>query len=314
MSMKIYADRDWVKENTASSWNELKDKPFYVEVDGEGNEIIHKLDPKYLPAISGSGVDVTAEVGQTIVVEKVDANGKPTKWKVAEYQPRTHWSEYVVLYEGIPEYDGEGGALVFTAPAPTIGNTYKVICNGAEYVCVCADSAVMGEPGAYVLGNVSAMMGTGDTGEPFFMTYVDGIWAGVMLDGTTSVNLTLKERQHTPIPVEYVSNAFPYYIEVTGDGTDESPYVCHDTVENVDAIFASGRTMFLRHRIYVDGVLGAEVRYFHSLSVMESIAGFNHTFIFVDVSTAIAVHKVIRLKAQDDGTYKVLAIEKEEPN
>ena len=32
MGMKIYADRDWVKENTASSWNNLKDRPFGTEV------------------------------------------------------------------------------------------------------------------------------------------------------------------------------------------------------------------------------------------------------------------------------------------
>ena len=32
----------------------------------------------------GSGIDVTAAVGQTIVVKEVDANGKPTKWEAAE--------------------------------------------------------------------------------------------------------------------------------------------------------------------------------------------------------------------------------------
>ena len=60
------------------------------------------LDPQYLPpnvakkkdiSQTGSSIDVTAEVGQTIVVEAVDENGKPTKWKAADYQSRTHWSE-----------------------------------------------------------------------------------------------------------------------------------------------------------------------------------------------------------------------------
>lgn len=33
----------------ASSWNDLKDKPFGTETDENGNETIHKLDAKYLP-------------------------------------------------------------------------------------------------------------------------------------------------------------------------------------------------------------------------------------------------------------------------
>lgn len=37
-----------------SSWNDLKDKPFYSETDEDGNETVHKLDAKYLPD-SGSG-------------------------------------------------------------------------------------------------------------------------------------------------------------------------------------------------------------------------------------------------------------------
>ena len=44
----------------------------------------------------GTSIDVTAEVGQTIVVKEVDENGKPAKWESAEYQPRTHWSEDVI--------------------------------------------------------------------------------------------------------------------------------------------------------------------------------------------------------------------------
>jgi hypothetical protein len=34
---------------------------------------------------TAGGVDVTAEVGQTIVVKEVDENGKPTKWKAVDY-------------------------------------------------------------------------------------------------------------------------------------------------------------------------------------------------------------------------------------
>lgn len=49
----------------------------------------------------GSGgsasIDVTASVGQTIVVEEVDATGKPTKWKAADF-PK-------IVVVSIKEYD-----------------------------------------------------------------------------------------------------------------------------------------------------------------------------------------------------------------
>ena len=300
--------------------------PITLKVTDSPSYVYDKLPEGYLPACvvksvngrepdgfgnvnvetaGGSGVDVTAEVGQTIVVEEVDANGKPTKWEAVDHQPRTHWTKDVVLYEGIPEYDGEGGALVFTAPAPTIGNTYKVICNGAEYVCVCADSAVMGEPGAYLLGNFSAFMGTGDTGEPFLMTYVDGTWAGMMLDGTTSVNLTLKERQHTPIPVEYVSNAFPYYIDITGSGTDESPCVCNDTVANVEAILATGREVIARiHYFNDEGIENAT--FFARLNFMALLdTGWNLFFLGDPLMGFRAEFVRVILTPNDSGMYDV---------
>lgn len=50
------------------SYNDLEDKPFYTEVDDNGNETIHKLDAKYLPNIGGGGghwvlVDYTGDHG-----------------------------------------------------------------------------------------------------------------------------------------------------------------------------------------------------------------------------------------------------------
>lgn len=41
-----------VQIDTTSSWNDLKDKPFYTETDADGNETVHKLDTKYLPSAS----------------------------------------------------------------------------------------------------------------------------------------------------------------------------------------------------------------------------------------------------------------------
>lgn len=55
----------------------------YVENNGNGGSS-GETEP---PTGGGTSIDVTAEVGQTIVVKEVDANGKPTKWESADYPP-----------------------------------------------------------------------------------------------------------------------------------------------------------------------------------------------------------------------------------
>jgi hypothetical protein len=85
----------------------------------------------------GSGIDVTAEVGQTIVVEEVDENGKPTKWKAADYQPRTHYTEGidVVLFEGVFNNRKNTAAYALEpAVSFTPGKKYTVTLDGVAYV------------------------------------------------------------------------------------------------------------------------------------------------------------------------------------
>jgi hypothetical protein len=64
---------------------------------------------KIASAGGGSSIDVTAEVGQTIVVEEVDGNGKPTKWKAAEYPPAPILFGEVVLTNANCSYQSEIG-------------------------------------------------------------------------------------------------------------------------------------------------------------------------------------------------------------
>lgn len=67
-----------------SSWNDLKDKPFYSETDEDGNETVHKLDAKYLPEY-----DVIVDVNtQTVTKGSYDGlrsiilNGEMPKGKI----------------------------------------------------------------------------------------------------------------------------------------------------------------------------------------------------------------------------------------
>ena len=53
----------------------------------------------------GAAFDITAEVGQTIVVEEVDDNGKPTEWEAADLP--SGGAEYDAVFEG--DYDHISG-------------------------------------------------------------------------------------------------------------------------------------------------------------------------------------------------------------
>lgn len=66
----------------ASSWNDLKDKPFYSETDADGNETVHKIDPKYLPAVGShwfmlNDGNVTASEGIYEALKNCLVNGVP---------------------------------------------------------------------------------------------------------------------------------------------------------------------------------------------------------------------------------------------
>lgn len=210
---------------------------------------------------SGEGgsasIEVTAEVGQTIIVEEVDAAGKPTKWRAADYQPRTHWSEWEeVLPDTTAEVDSEMGFAIIDGVNFLFiaGNSYKINYNGVEYICEAFE-----QEGAAGVGNYGLLTGTGDTGEPFALSTLDNgdgsYTLGVIpLDGSTTVTLSIAEAVNIPIPRKYLTNALPYYIEVTTttaeDGTKTMSIT--ETAAELKAIYNSGRTMIARERIRDD--------------------------------------------------------------
>ena len=96
-------------------------------------------------------IDVTAEVGQTIVVEEVDENGKPTKWKAMDYQPRTHWEETnkEILFEGTLRASSSIRGKIDNFYIE-IGKKYNVLLDGVLYENLTAfsdnlDSPTIGE-------------------------------------------------------------------------------------------------------------------------------------------------------------------------
>lgn len=90
---------DW-SQNDPSAPDYIKNKPFYTEVDDDGNEIVHKIDAKYMPEGSGSSsaqqdvdlvldynTDEPAIVSGSLdaVVQKILARQKPSITIYKEY-------------------------------------------------------------------------------------------------------------------------------------------------------------------------------------------------------------------------------------
>ena len=198
----------------------------------------------------GSGgsasIDVTATVGQTIVVEEVDANGKPTKWKSADYQEKICGEkEAVLLNETTVEIDPDMGmGYAVGNHLMEEGNTYTVKYNGTTYDCV----AVFTEVGI-TIGNLAAITGEGDTGEPFVIGSVndDGViaYAVFLLDGATSGTLSITGAEVVKIPDKYFSDATKVcYIEIyTEDGVN---YTTTATPKYLREQFARGRAISLK--------------------------------------------------------------------
>ena len=218
----------------------------------------------------GTSIDVTAEVGQTIIVKEVDANGKPTKWESAEYQPRTHWSEEkVILPETVVECseldedeDGLGDGF-FLGMLPefmmfTPGNEYKVTYNGVDYLCktihkkndsdeiwILGNSSLAGFDGGVVDAPFVLLMQRIDTGE--------GIEASGMIaniDGSTTVTLSIAETGYHTIPSEYLPKQ-QYTFEVSMESFN------YDDAGEKNKLFLSEiplallEAMYLRMPIYL---------------------------------------------------------------
>jgi hypothetical protein len=133
----------------------------------------------------GANIDVVASVGQTIVVEEVDADGKPTKWKAAEYQPRTHWSEvgqgdFVPLTTFIPFLNEDFGCTMYRLVSFELeeGKQYTAIFDGVEYSCTAKSIALSNTISGIYIGN-SVFAGGENNGMPFAVAALDVVTVDV---------------------------------------------------------------------------------------------------------------------------------------
>lgn len=152
--------------------------------------------------------ELKTKVGDAPVSEQINEaleNNKPD-WNASEGEPgyianRTHWvekSQGEILPETTPTYDEDNAQFILTTPltnTPSVGGLYTVIWNGQNYECLSQE--VEGMP---AIGNIGALTGTGDSGEPFIITFVpeefqaqmEGITSFIIpLDGTTELILSV---------------------------------------------------------------------------------------------------------------------------
>jgi hypothetical protein len=232
-----YVRMEFFRENIGTNPIITVDEEIEYEQVGILSDGIKVKGENVIGGTSGGGVDVTAEVGQTIVVKEVDASGKPTKRESADYQPRTHYKAVVELFpETELTYDEEGE--IFFAPEDfdlVVGNTYEIVCNGTAYTCTAF--RVEGDGGAAAVVGNAAALGLDDTGEPFCFFSAEGSLAGLLLDGSTACTLGISGEKTFPIPREYIPKPHAE-ITVSDDdfNTSNQFRTSYDTTEIVEAL------------------------------------------------------------------------------
>lgn len=164
-------------EGLKALWGKILDG-FVTKKDGKGlstNDFTNEDKEKVASAVS---VDA-ASVGQTIIVKEVDANGKPTKWESADYQPRTHWSEVgqgdiVPLTTFIPFLNADFGCTMYRLVSFELeeGKQYTAIFDGTEYSCTAKSITLSNTISGIYIGN-SVFAGGENNGMPFAVAALD---------------------------------------------------------------------------------------------------------------------------------------------
>lgn len=229
----------------------------YVQAGFLSDDI--KVKAENVVGSTGSGIDITAKVGQTIIVKAVDKNNKPTKWEAVDFPTgdgdMSSWndltdkpfgeSDNAVLlpktpfaynsYYGMPMIDGRLEL--------SIGETYTVNWNGVDYACESFEGAFNGMP-LVCLGNPVALGGT-NNGLPFAVGCLDGAIAAIPLDGSTSVTVGITGYGVVPMPAKYKNE---YHLKRTVDKTETGTTTYYQTEGNVtyaEYVLQNGGSLFL---------------------------------------------------------------------
>lgn len=260
----------------------------------------------YLAAAAGQEVDLPAPVTrEEMFLYKIAKNGGVSSW-----------NDLTETVEILPETTvdcSEGEGNVETDAVLETGKEYTVNYNGVEYA---VSSDLVDDRGFVYFGNLGALDETMPTSkEPFVLVYAPPTeenpnFIGVVaLDGSTSVTLSIKQNIHHPIPIQYVTNALPYWI-VVEQHKNEAGYLANysttATVAEVEAALKSGREVKVRVRIYLEGTPIVSGEDFYTLiSTKVDVQNFLHKMLIFRFTNMSGSSFVIFFHPQADGTYVV---------
>lgn len=235
----------YVKKSTATA------ETFTVRIVKLPDLVPNKLPAEFLPdGIGGNAnIDVTAEVGQTIVVKAVDENGKPTAWESADYQERTHWTFSgggLVLDGQTVTFGSDGMGAISGTLDIEAGKTYTVIWDGEEYFCDCMTGYYSGMAIVYI-GN-PAVVGLDNNGLPFVIGKVlaNGYTMAASLIPNTTHSLAILSTIVNKVPGRYMGdNEFVLHFE--GEPDNEGELTVKETAQEILAAIKAGKKFVCEH-------------------------------------------------------------------
>ena len=260
------------------------------------------FDPQYLPpnlakkadipaggGTGGTSIDVTAEVGQTIVVKEIDANGKPTKWESVDYPLTVNEIIPQTTYTAV--YNDSYSCYMWNFENSTrliAGRKYTVWFDGVEYTYMAKAGTFSGMSLTYIGNDV--LFGD-NTGEPFLLASIEGNYAFISLLG-------FDENEHTvSLACTGLCDAYlpiPCLIHIKID--DGIVYTCNKTVAEVEAAYAMGRQLVCTF------VNGSDF-YFLNIFLVTLTENGHYKFGFCGSTHNNEINQLFFLHPQDDGTY-----------
>lgn len=184
--------------------------------------------------------------------------GAQADWNASEGEPghvlnRTHWSEVeegeILFSEATVAWDETTeylGVMEVTAPL-IIGNTYKVMFNGEEYLCDGIDYEGM----AVVIGNMVFLSAEFEsTGEPFAMVYQDGMCMLIPNDinseeyeaGSAIISITEIVETVYKLPDKFIDKDFRITVTTNIDG---EAHTSDKTFVEIKSAYEAGKNISL---------------------------------------------------------------------
>jgi hypothetical protein len=194
-----------------------------------------EVDLAIAEASADAKIDVTAEVGQTIIAKEVDAEGKPTSWESADYlDPEEIFTdgENFLLPQIIAEVviNGSDHNAILPYFAPIVGKTYVVNYNGVDYECECIEPM----EGYRSLGNMRIFGISVGTDLPFLIVSnpSDQQTMALLYDSSTTITISVKETgvkqiHESLLPIFNITNIVPETTFTASFDSNFGAYVRH---------------------------------------------------------------------------------------